>query len=96
MEIQDDEVDTTGSQESQMGTMTATTSDSEPRLLSRVFVTWIELTVVGFGGGAIGTTVGGPPGLIIYFITTLVSVGILFYNVNELIKQWIVSQADVT
>ena len=75
--------------------MTSTHSDSDPRLLSRVVVTWIELTVVGLGGGVIGTLIDGPPGLIIYFSTTLVSVGILFYNVNELIKQWIASDVDV-
>ena len=76
--------------------MTSTQSNSEPRLLSRIVVTWVELTVVGFGGGAIGTSIGGPPGLVIYFVTTLVSVGVLFYNVNELIKQWIPSDADST
>nr|WP_255199008.1 hypothetical protein [Halorarius litoreus] len=76
--------------------MTSTQSSSEPRLLSRILVTWIELTVVGFGGGAIGTSIGGPPGLIIYFVTTLASVGVLFYNVNELIKQWIPSDANAT
>ncbi len=38
--------------------------------------------------------VGGPLGLIIYFVITLVSVGVLFYNVNELIKQWIHSDAN--
>ncbi|GCF15613.1 hypothetical protein Harman_35480 [Haloarcula mannanilytica] len=74
--------------------MTSTQPNSEPRLLSRIVVTWIELTVIGFGGGAIGTSIGGPPGLIIYFVTTLLSVGILFYNVNELIKHWVVSSAD--
>lgn len=75
--------------------MTSTYSDSKTRLLSRIVVTWIELTVVGLGGGVIGTSIGGPPGLIIYFSTTLVSVGVLFYNVNELIKQWIASDVDV-
>ena len=75
--------------------MTVTESDPEPRMLSRIVITWIELTLVGFGGGAIGTSIGGPPGLIVYFLTTLVSVGILFYNVNEHIKQWIRSDADV-
>ena len=76
--------------------MVSTQSSSEPRLLSRIVVTWVELTVVGFGGGAIGTSIGGPPGLIIYFVTTLVSVGILFYNVNELIKQWVIDTTDST
>nr|WP_254547285.1 hypothetical protein [Halomarina sp. BND7] len=74
--------------------MTSTQPNSEPRLLSRIIVTWIELTVVGVGGGAIGTSIGGPPGLITYFVTTLLSVGILFYNVNELIKHWVSSYAD--
>ncbi|WP_245903109.1 hypothetical protein [Salinigranum rubrum] len=76
--------------------MTSAQSNSEPRLLSRIVVTWVELTVVGFGGGAIGTSIGGPAGLIIYFITTLVSVGILFYNMNELIKQWVAPDGDTT
>lgn len=76
--------------------MTPTRSNTEPRLLSRIVVTWVELTLVGLGGGAIGTSVGGPPGLIIYFVTTLVSIGILFYNVNGLIKQWIAYEASRT
>lgn len=62
---------------------------SEPRLSSRVLVTWIELTVVGITGGLLGATVGGPPGFVIYLATTLVTVGIIFYNVNELIKAWV-------
>ncbi|RBI59741.1 hypothetical protein DMJ13_21685 [halophilic archaeon] len=76
--------------------LTPTPSDIEPRLLSRIVVTWVELTLVSLGGGAIGTSVGGPPGLIIYFVTTLVSVGILFYNVNELIQQWIAYETSRT
>lgn len=64
-------------------------------MLSRIVVTWIELTLVGFGGGVIGTSIGGPPGLIVYFLTTLASVGILFYNVNEHIKQWVQSDAAI-
>jgi ABC-type antimicrobial peptide transport system permease subunit len=56
--------------------------------VSRVVVTWLELTFVGLTGGILGTAVGGPLGLIVYFVTTLVSVGIVFYNVNELIKRW--------
>ena len=58
-----------------------------PRLLSRVLVTWLELTVVGITGGLAGATVGGPPGFIIYLLTTLVSIGVLFYNVNELVTR---------
>lgn len=77
-------------------TMTEPQSVSEPRLLSRIIVTWIELTMVGLGGGVIGTMVGGPPGLIIYFLTTLLSVGVLFININNHIKQWISSAPDNT
>lgn len=69
--------------------MTSSRSDTEPQLLSRILVTWIEVTVVGLTGGVLGTSVGGPPGLIVYLATTLLSLGILFYNVNELIKQWV-------
>jgi len=54
-------------------------------LLSRVLVTWLELTVVGLTGGFVGTTVGGIPAFVVYLATTLLSVGILFYNVNELV-----------
>ncbi len=61
----------------------------KPHLASRIVVTWVELTLGGLVGGILGTSLGGPPGLIIYFITTLVSVGIVFYNVNQLIQQWI-------
>ncbi|MGM0592555.1 MAG: hypothetical protein ACQETI_13200 [Halobacteriota archaeon] len=59
------------------------------RLLSRVLVTWFELTLVGLTGTLLGATVGGPPGFLIYLATTLVTVGVLFYNVNELLKQWL-------
>ena len=62
---------------------------SGPRLASRVLVTWIELTVVGITGGLLGAAVGGPPGFIIYLATTLLTVGVIFYNVNELIEQWL-------
>ncbi|SHL59153.1 hypothetical protein SAMN05444342_4187 [Haladaptatus paucihalophilus DX253] len=64
-------------------------SKTKPQLASRIVVTWVELTLVGLVGGIIGTSIGGPPGLIVYFITTLASVGIVFYNVNQLIQQWI-------
>ncbi|MEF8856748.1 MAG: hypothetical protein V5A16_04935 [Haloplanus sp.] len=64
-----------------------------PRLGSRILVTWIELTVVGITGGALGDIVGGPPGFIVYLLTTLLTVAILFYNVNELVEWW-VREAD--
>ena len=60
-----------------------------PRLGSRILVTWIELTLVGITGGLLGDTVGGPPGFIIYLLTTLLTVAILFYNVNALVAWWV-------
>jgi|GEM_PF-603150 hypothetical protein len=65
------------------------TAPSPPRLGSRILVTWIELTVVGITGGLLGATVGGPPGFVIYLATTLLTVGIIFHNVNELVKAWL-------
>lgn len=55
-------------------------------LVSRTLVTWAELVVVGFGGTALGTAVTGPPELIVYFTTVLVTVGVLLYNVDQLIQ----------
>ncbi|MFC4541334.1 hypothetical protein ACFO5R_05275 [Halosolutus amylolyticus] len=62
---------------------------SPPRLGSRILVTWIELTVVGITGGLLGAAVGGPPGFVVYLATTLLTVGIIFHNVNELVKAWL-------
>ncbi|ERH02088.1 MAG: hypothetical protein J07HN6_01653 [Halonotius sp. J07HN6] len=58
-----------------------------PWLVSRILVTWVELVVVGFGGTALGGAVSGPPELIVYFATVLVSVAVLLYNVDQLIQQ---------
>ncbi len=52
-------------------------------------MTWLEITVVGITGGLLGGAVGGPPGFIVYLLTTLITVGIIFHNVNELIKAWL-------
>ena len=60
---------------------------SSTLLASRVFVTWVELVIVGFGGTALGGAVSGPPELIIYFATILVTVAVLLYNVDQLIQQ---------
>ncbi|MBP1986885.1 hypothetical protein [Halolamina salifodinae] len=60
---------------------------SPPQLGSRIVVTWAELTVLGLAGGALGTSIGGPPALVVYFATTLLSVAILLYNVNELVER---------
>jgi membrane protein DedA with SNARE-associated domain len=54
-------------------------------LFSRIVVTWIELTVVGLAGTFLGTSIGGPPAFIVYLATTLLSVGVLLYNVNALL-----------
>ncbi|WP_053948029.1 hypothetical protein [Halolamina sediminis] len=62
-------------------------ASASPNLGSRIVVTWAELTVVGLAGGILGTTVGGPPALVVYFATTLLSVGILLYNVNVLAQR---------
>ena len=63
---------------------------SEPRLGSRILITWLELTLVGITGGVLGATIGGPPGFIIYLTTSLLTVAILLYNVNKLVEQWLI------
>ena len=60
---------------------------SSTLLASRIFVTWVELVVVGFGGTALAGVVSGPPELILYFATTLVTVAVLLYNIDQLIQQ---------
>ncbi|WP_205738774.1 hypothetical protein [Halonotius aquaticus] len=60
---------------------------SSTLLASRIFVTWIELVVVGFGGTALAGIVSGPPELLLYFATTLVTVAVLLYNIDQLIQQ---------
>jgi hypothetical protein len=56
-------------------------------LLSRVFVTWVEVIVVGFAGAALSGAASGPPQLIVYLATVLASVGALLYNVDKLVQQ---------
>lgn len=67
----------------------ASSNASKPRLSSRILITWIELLIVGIVGGLFGATIGRAPGFIVYLTTTVLSVGIIFYNANELIKDWI-------
>jgi hypothetical protein len=55
-------------------------------LLSRVLLTWFELTAVGLVGGMLGSIVSGPVQLIVYLLTTLVSVGVLLSNVDAMIS----------
>ena len=62
---------------------------TEPSLLSRILVTWVELVLVGITGGALAATVGGPVGFIVSLATALLSVAVIFYNVNELVKEWL-------
>jgi len=69
-------------------------------LVSRVLVTWLELTVVGLAGAFLGGTVGGLGAFVVYLATTLLSVGILFHNVNALVTARLAgregSDADAT
>lgn len=53
------------------------------RLLSRIVVTWVELTFVGFAGAALAGSTSGPPQFVVFFATTLVTVAVLFYNVDR-------------
>jgi hypothetical protein len=46
----------------------------------------VELVVVGFAGSALSGMTSGPPQLVVYLATTLLSVGVLFYNVDRLIE----------
>ena len=54
-------------------------------LLSRVLVTWAELSVVGFGGAVAGGAASGPPQLVVYFATVLAAVAVFMYNVDRLV-----------
>ncbi|WP_246058001.1 hypothetical protein [Halonotius terrestris] len=56
-------------------------------LLSRILLTWGELTVVVFAGAILGGMVSGPPKLIISLGAALASVGVLLYNVDQLIQK---------
>ena len=60
---------------------------SQTWLLSRIFVTWVEVIAVGFVGAALGGATSGPPQLIVYLATVLASVGALLYNVDKLIQR---------
>jgi hypothetical protein len=64
----------------------------EPALAPRVLLTWVELTAVGLTGGVLGASVGGPPGFIVYLAASLLSVGVLLHNVNELVKAWLTAR----
>ena len=59
----------------------------EPWLLSRIFVTWVEVIAIGFAGAALGGAASGPPQLIVYLATVLASVAALLYNVDRLIQR---------
>jgi len=59
---------------------------SRTLLLSRTLITWAELVVVGLLGSILSGATSGPPRFIIYLATTLVSVGVLIYNVDRLVQ----------
>jgi len=67
-------------------TQTEGTGTRRTLLASRVFVTWVELVAVGFAGSALSGATSGPPQLVVYLATTLLSVGVLFYNVDRLVQ----------
>jgi hypothetical protein len=52
-------------------------------LLSRIVVTWVELTLVGFAGAALASSTSGPPQFVVFFATTLLTVAVVFYNVDR-------------
>jgi hypothetical protein len=54
-----------------------------PMLLSRILVTWVELVLVGFLGTGLASQATGPPQFVVYLATTLVTVGVLFWNVDR-------------
>ncbi|MFA9417518.1 hypothetical protein [Natrinema sp. HArc-T2] len=83
------DADTADRSERRSPTDSETSQSSPPRLGSRILVTWLELTVVGILGGILGVSIGGPPGFVIYLLTTLLTVAIVFHNVNELVKEWL-------
>ena len=55
--------------------------------MSRIFVTWVEIVAVGFGGAALGGATSGPPQLLVYLGTVLLSITVLLYNVDQLIQR---------
>ncbi|WP_318571035.1 hypothetical protein [Salinigranum marinum] len=62
---------------------TTTASRGRTRLLSRIVVTWVELTLVGFAGAALAGSTSGPPQFVVFFATTLLTVAVLFYNLDR-------------
>jgi len=64
------------------------------RPASRVLVTWVELTAIGLADGLLAETVTGPPGFVVYLATTLLAVGVLVYNLNELPKRRLAAAED--
>jgi len=67
--------------------------DTGPNLTGRIVVTWFELTLIATIGGALAGMVGGIPQIVVYTFTTIVSVAVLFYNINELIKDHVAAVA---
>ncbi|WP_340097904.1 hypothetical protein [Salinibaculum salinum] len=63
-----------------------TDGQASTQLLSRILLTWGEIMLVGFAGAALGGATSGPPQLVVYLATTLLSVAVLLYNVDKLIQ----------
>lgn len=71
------------------GKISLVTERPQRRRVTRFAITGdvIKLTILGVTGGLLGTAVGGPPKFIIYLITTLLILGSIFYEVDNLIKR---------
>ena len=63
-----------------------TDEHASAQLLSRILLTWGEIMLVGFAGAALGGATSGPPQLVAYLATTLLSVAVLLYNVDKLVQ----------
>lgn len=63
-----------------------TDDHASTQLLSRILLTWGEIMLVGFAGAALGGATSGPPQLVVYLATTLLSVAVLLYNVDKLVQ----------
>jgi len=75
--------DETSHDQSEASSGTVSASRGRTRLLSRIVVTWVELTLVGFAGAALAGSTSGPPQFVVFFATTLLTVAVLFYNVDR-------------
>ncbi|WP_135825122.1 hypothetical protein [Halorussus ruber] len=55
-------------------------------VLFRSMAAWVELTIVGGAGAIAGSFLSGPVQFVVFLATTLVSVVVLFHNVDKLVS----------